>query len=70
LRPPLLQVARASPYVATPHRCSGLMLANHTSIRHLLDRTLRHYDKLMERKVLLLTNRRAHNSAPPSHAEG
>jgi hypothetical protein len=33
--------------VATPHRCSGLMLANHTSIRHLLDRTLRHYDKLM-----------------------
>ena len=51
--PPPLQVAlaRASPYVATPHRCSGLMLANHTSIRHLLDRTLRHYDKLMERKV-------------------
>lgn len=27
------------------------MLANHTSIRHLLDRTLRQYDKLMERKV-------------------
>lgn len=49
----ILQVAlaRASPYVATPHRVSGLMLANHTSIRHLLDRTLRQYDKLMERKV-------------------
>lgn len=55
LAPPPLQVAlaRASPYVATPHRCAGLMLANHTSIRHLLDRTLRHYDKLMERKVPL-----------------
>lgn len=44
-------LARASPYVITPHRVSGLMLANHTSIRHLLDRTLRQYDKLMERKV-------------------
>lgn len=46
-------LARASPYVATPHRVSGLMLANHTSIRHLLDRTLRQYDKLMERKAFV-----------------
>ncbi len=34
-----------------PHRVAGLSLANHTSVRHLLDRTLRAYDKMMERKV-------------------
>jgi Tubulin C-terminal domain len=63
-------LARASPYVATPHRCAGLMLANHTSIRHLLDRTLRHYDKLMERKVPLLYRLRLPISVPLDHVEG
>lgn len=49
--PASIQVAlsRKSPYVKTPHRVSGLMLANHTSIGSLFQRTLTQYDKL--RKV-------------------
>ncbi len=42
---------RASPHVAARHRVSGLMLANHTGVRHTLDKTLAQFDKLMERKV-------------------
>ncbi|KAK3237265.1 Tubulin gamma-1 chain [Cymbomonas tetramitiformis] len=53
--PASIQVAlsRKSPYVQTAHRVSGLMLANHTSIRHLFSRTLNQYDKLMKRKAFL-----------------
>jgi|Transcript_6002 tubulin gamma len=53
--PASIQVAlsRKSPYVQTAHRVSGLMLANHTSIRHLFLRTLSQYDKLMRRKAFL-----------------
>ncbi len=43
--------ARASPYVARRHRVGGLMLANSTAVRHIFDRTLGLYDRLMERKV-------------------
>ena len=48
-----MQVAlsKESPYVASAHRVSGLMLANHTSIRHLLNKCIEQYDKLMKRKV-------------------
>lgn len=47
--PASIQVAlsKKSPYVPTCHRVSGLMLANHTSIRHLFSRIVRDYDKLM-----------------------
>ena len=53
--PASIQVAlsRKSPYVQTAHRVSGLMLANHTSIRHLFNRTISQYDKLMRRKAFL-----------------
>lgn len=44
-------LARGSPFVSSSHRVSGLSLANNTSVRHLVDRTLRAYDKMMERKV-------------------
>lgn len=46
--------ARASPYVKSQHRVSGLMLYNNTSVRHIFDRTLGLYDRLMERKVEML----------------
>ena len=46
-------LSRKSPYVTTPHRVSGLMLANHTSIRDLFDRICRQYDKLRKRDAFL-----------------
>ena len=47
--PASIQVAlsRKSPYVHSPHRVSGLMLANHTSIRDLFSRILKQYDQLL-----------------------
>jgi len=47
--PASIQVAlsKKSPYIQTSHRVSGLMLANNTSIRHLFNKVLRDYDKLM-----------------------
>lgn len=53
--PASIQVAlsRTSPYVKTSHRVSGLMLANHTSIRHLFNRTLSQFDKLFKRNAFL-----------------
>ena len=39
-------LARRSPYVASSHRVSGLMIANHTGIKGLLSRMLRQYDQL------------------------
>lgn len=43
-----LQVAlsKQSPYVKSAHRVSGLMVANHTSIRFLLEKCLRGFNKL------------------------
>lgn len=53
--PASIQVAlsKKSPYTASANRVSGLMLANHTSIRHLFNRCLAQYDKLMKRKAFL-----------------
>ena len=50
-----LQVAlsKKSPYAQSAHRVSGLMLATHTSIRHLFNHCLSQYDKLMKRKAFL-----------------
>lgn len=53
--PTSIQVAlsRSSPYVQSSHRVSGLMLANHTSICSLFERTLNQYDKLRKRGAFL-----------------
>lgn len=53
--PASIQVAlsRSSPYVQSSHRVSGLMLANHTSICSLFERTLSQYDKLRKRGAFL-----------------
>ncbi|KAJ3298245.1 gamma-tubulin [Borealophlyctis nickersoniae] len=53
--PASIQVAlsRKSPYVQTPHRVSGLMLANHTSIASLFKRTCDQYDRLRKRNAFL-----------------
>ncbi len=50
-----LQVAlsRKSPYIRSAHRVSGLMLANHTSIRHLFNRTISQFDKLFKRNAFV-----------------
>lgn len=53
--PASIQVAlsRKSPYVQTQHRVSGLMLANHTGITSLFQRTLEQFDKLRKREAFL-----------------
>jgi tubulin gamma len=53
--PASIQVAlsRKSPYIPTSHRVSGLMLANHTSISSLFERTAKQYDKLRKRQAFL-----------------
>jgi tubulin gamma len=53
--PASIQVAlsRKSPFVASAHRVSGLVLANHTSVRHLFNRTLSQFDKLFKRSAFL-----------------
>ncbi|CAM8899646.1 unnamed protein product [Rhodiola kirilowii] len=53
--PASIQVAlsRKSPYVQTAHRVSGLMLANHTSIRHLFSKCLSQYEKLRKKQAFL-----------------
>lgn len=58
--PASIQVAlsRKSPYIPTAHRVSGLMLANHTSISSLFERTMMHYDKLRKREAFLETFRK------------
>ncbi|ORX53984.1 tubulin gamma chain [Hesseltinella vesiculosa] len=58
--PASIQVAlsKKSPYVQTPHRVSGLMLANHTSIASLFKRTCDQYDRLRKRNAFLEQYRR------------
>ena len=48
-----MALSRKSPYVETSHRVSGLMLANHTSISSLFEKSLRDYDKLRRREAFL-----------------
>ncbi len=59
---PQVALSKQSPYARTPHRVSGLMLANHTSIRHLFNRTLVQFDKLMKRKAFLDNYKVSHAS--------
>ncbi len=51
--PASIQVALAnrSPYVETPHRVSGLMLGNHTSMGVLLRKILNQFDRLAKRNA-------------------
>uniref|UniRef100_M3ZAL4 Tubulin gamma chain n=1 Tax=Nomascus leucogenys TaxID=61853 RepID=M3ZAL4_NOMLE len=53
--PTSIQVAlsRKSPYLPLAHWVSGLMMANHTSISSLFERTCRQYDKLRKWEVFL-----------------
>lgn len=53
--PASVQVAlsRRSPFARSAHRVSGLMLANHTSIRHLFNRTIGQFDKLFARRAFV-----------------
>lgn len=50
-----LQVAisRGSPFVPSTSRVSGLMLANHTSVRDIFTRCVSQYEKLIRRKAFL-----------------
>ncbi|KAG9509873.1 Tubulin gamma-1 chain, partial [Fragariocoptes setiger] len=50
-----IQVAlsRRSPYIQSTHRVSGLVLANHTSISHLFERTISDYESLRKRGAFL-----------------
>jgi tubulin gamma len=46
-------LARKSPFVETPHKVSGFMLANHTSMAELFDRLLNQYDRIRSRNAFL-----------------
>ena len=51
--PASIQVALAqkSPYIATPHKVSGMMLSNHTSIRHIFAQLRTQFNKLKARQA-------------------
>ena len=53
--PASIQVAlsRKSPYLEAQHKVNGLMLANHTGIRHLFQRTLKHFDSLRKHNAFI-----------------
>jgi tubulin gamma len=53
--PASIQVAlsKKSPYYKTPHKVSGLMMANHTSIAVLFERIQKQFDKLYEKRAFL-----------------
>lgn len=46
-------LSKKSPYVDTRHRVSGLVLANHTSIAGLFNRTIKNFDLLFNRQVFM-----------------
>ena len=46
-------LSKKSPYIQSAHRVSGLMLANHTNISSLFERTLKQYDKLRKKEAFL-----------------
>ncbi|KAJ2579972.1 gamma-tubulin, partial [Coemansia sp. RSA 1836] len=51
-------LTKKSPYTHSQHRVSGLMMANHTSIASLFNRTLMQYDRLRKRNAFLDLYRR------------
>ena len=50
--------ARTSPFVTSPHKVSGMLLANHTSMAELFDRLLKQYDRIRSRNAFLDNYRR------------
>ena len=48
-----MALSKKSPYAPSAHRVSGLMLANHTSVRHLFQRSIAQFDKLIKRKAFI-----------------
>jgi tubulin gamma len=46
-------LSRKSPYVQTPHKVSGMMLANHTCMQELFRRSLNSFDKMRKRNAYL-----------------
>jgi len=51
-------LARKSPFLASQNKVSGFMLANHTSMAELFDRSLGQYDKIRRRNAFLDNYRR------------
>jgi tubulin gamma len=53
--PASIQVAlsKKSPYVETTHKVSGLMMANHTSIATLFQKSMKNFDKLKKRNAFV-----------------
>lgn len=53
--PASVQVAlsKKSPFVETPHKVSGMMLANHTCLGELFHRAVSQYDKLRKRNAFI-----------------
>ena len=46
-----MALAQKSPYVATPHKVSGMMLANHTSVRGIFNTLRIQFNKLKSRQA-------------------
>lgn len=46
-------LSRKSPYVETPHKVSGLMMANHTSIAQLFKRAIEQYSRVRKRNAFI-----------------
>jgi tubulin gamma len=51
-------LARKSPYLESPHKVSGFLLANHTSMAELMERLLHQYDRIKSRNAFLDNYRR------------
>ncbi len=53
--PASVQVAlsKKSPFIETPHKVSGMMLANHTCLGELFHRAVSQYDKLRKRNAFI-----------------
>ncbi|KAJ1454784.1 tubulin gamma chain [Pelagophyceae sp. CCMP2097] len=51
-------LSRKSPYVATKHKVSGLLLANHTCISQLFSKTVGAYDRIRKRNAFIENYRR------------
>lgn len=51
-------IARKSPFLRTANRVSGLLMANHTSIAVLFERTQRQFNRLFEKRAFLDQYRR------------
>ena len=51
-------LARKSPFLASTNKVSGFMLANHTSMADLFERSLSQYDKIRKRNAFLDNYRR------------